>query len=86
MRCTEQNAVLAAIDTDLRDVVSLAGKQREETMPCLAALGRRDEAAPALREAEAAFRRLGAAPLLGETAALGANGSLTKGAWSGNAT
>ncbi len=37
---------------------------------CLATLGSTDEAATRLREAEAAFGRLGAAPLLGETAAL----------------
>ena len=37
---------------------------------CLAALGWTDEATAPLREAEAAFRHLGAAPLLGETAAL----------------
>ncbi|HEX9599375.1 MAG TPA: adenylate/guanylate cyclase domain-containing protein [Gaiellaceae bacterium] len=37
---------------------------------CLAALGWTDEATAPLREADAAFRHLGAAPLLGETAAL----------------
>jgi len=37
---------------------------------CLAALGRTDEVAAPLREAEAAFQRLGALPLLDEAAAL----------------
>jgi class 3 adenylate cyclase/tetratricopeptide (TPR) repeat protein len=37
---------------------------------CLVQLGRTDEATACLREAEAAFQRLGAAPLLSETAAL----------------
>jgi tetratricopeptide (TPR) repeat protein len=37
---------------------------------CLMQLGRMDEATASLREAEAGFQRLGAAPLVGETAAL----------------
>ena len=37
---------------------------------CLATLGSMDDAAAPLRAAEAAFARLGAAPLLGETTAL----------------
>jgi hypothetical protein len=37
---------------------------------CLVQLGRTDEATAPLREAEAEFQRLGAVPLVGETAAL----------------